>query len=51
MRLPLNIAKYKYITPISFALVENNHLFHQSALLTSEYEGLTLVLTMLLVVL
>jgi hypothetical protein len=46
--IPLNIAKYKYNIPISLALVENSHLFHQSALLTSEYEGPTLILIMFL---
>jgi len=32
--IPLNIAKYRYNVPISFAFVEYNHLLHQSALET-----------------
>jgi len=34
--IPLNIAKYRYNVPISFAFVEYNHLLHQSALETCE---------------
>jgi hypothetical protein len=34
--LPLNIPKYRYNVPISFAFVEYNHLLHQSPRDTSD---------------
>jgi len=36
--MPLNIAKYKYNVPMSFALVLYNHLLNQSLRDTSEEE-------------